>query len=167
MALIKCKECGTEISKKAKECPKCGAPAKKKTSLFTWIVTIFIGLWFIGYLANPDSSTSSLTSNAPSPKEIARKNIKLDFSWTTEGFGNIMEANFTVHNNSKYDIKDIEISCTHFAKSGTKIDSNDRTIYEIVKKKSTKKFPKFNMGFIHSQANSSSCQIKDFVVINP
>ncbi len=167
MALIKCKECGTEISKKAKECPKCGAPAKKKTSLFTWIITIFFGLWVIGYIANPNSGTSSLTSSAPSPKEAARKNVKLDFSWTTEGFGNIMEADFTIHNKSKYDIKDIEIECTHFAKSGTKIDSNERSIYEIVKNNSLKKFPKFSMGFIHSQANSSSCKIIDFVVMNP
>ncbi|MCK5538152.1 MAG: zinc-ribbon domain-containing protein [Bacteroidales bacterium] len=30
MALIKCKECGAEISKNAKECPGCGAPLQKK-----------------------------------------------------------------------------------------------------------------------------------------
>lgn len=36
MALIKCKECGNEISNKAKECPSCGAPLPKKTSIVTW-----------------------------------------------------------------------------------------------------------------------------------
>jgi hypothetical protein len=30
MALIKCKECGSEISSKAKACPHCGAPTKKE-----------------------------------------------------------------------------------------------------------------------------------------
>lgn len=29
MALIKCKECGKEISDKAKVCPNCGAPLEK------------------------------------------------------------------------------------------------------------------------------------------
>ena len=27
MALIKCKECGYEVSEKANSCPKCGAPS--------------------------------------------------------------------------------------------------------------------------------------------
>lgn len=39
MALIKCKECGSEISSAAKACPKCGAPPPKPTSRFT----IFFG----------------------------------------------------------------------------------------------------------------------------
>jgi len=40
MALVKCKECGQEVSQKAGSCPKCGAPIEKKTSLLTWIVAI-------------------------------------------------------------------------------------------------------------------------------
>lgn len=30
MALIKCKECGKEVSDKAKSCPNCGAPIDTK-----------------------------------------------------------------------------------------------------------------------------------------
>ena len=30
MALVKCRECGHKISKKAKSCPECGHPAQKK-----------------------------------------------------------------------------------------------------------------------------------------
>lgn len=30
MALIKCKECGDQVSDKAASCPKCGAPVAKK-----------------------------------------------------------------------------------------------------------------------------------------
>ncbi|MGN0661475.1 MAG: zinc-ribbon domain-containing protein, partial [Oscillospiraceae bacterium] len=41
MALTKCKECGYEISKKAKNCPNCGAPANR-TSCLTWLVLILI-----------------------------------------------------------------------------------------------------------------------------
>ncbi len=32
MALMKCKECGNEVSNKAASCPKCGAPIKAKKS---------------------------------------------------------------------------------------------------------------------------------------
>lgn len=76
-----------------------------------------------------------------------------------------MEADFTVKNDGDKDIKDLEIKCRHYAKSGTEIDSNTRTIYDVVKAHSVKKFKKVNMGFIHSQAAQSSCGITDLGVI--
>jgi len=165
MALTKCKECGEEISKKAEKCPKCGAPQKKRTSIVTWLVTILVVFWAVGYFSgNPGSGTSSTTASAPSPKKIAMENVELDFSWGKEGFGNVMEANFTITNNSEYQIKDIEITCTHYAKSGTRIDSNERTIFDVVPAKSKKKLDKFNMGFIHSQAEKTGCVITDLKV---
>lgn len=44
MALVKCKECGSEISNKAKACPKCGAVPPKPTSKFTIVVGGFFAL---------------------------------------------------------------------------------------------------------------------------
>jgi hypothetical protein len=167
MALTKCKECGEEISKKAEKCPKCGAPQKKKTSLMTWLVTVLLVLVAIGYFSGNSGSGTSNTASSKrelSPKEIAMKNVKLDFTWNKIGFDNIMEANFTITNKSQYQIKDIEITCTHFAKSGTRIDSNERTIYDIVPAKSKKTFNKFNMGFIHTQAVKTNCAITDLKV---
>jgi hypothetical protein len=38
MALIKCKECGKEVSSNAKTCPNCGNKMPKKTSIATWII---------------------------------------------------------------------------------------------------------------------------------
>ena len=64
MALAKCKECGNEISIKAEKCPHCGNPAKKKTSVLTWLVTIFIALWVIGYFSNPLLSPTSISTSA-------------------------------------------------------------------------------------------------------
>jgi hypothetical protein len=92
--------------------------------------------------------------------ERASKQTKiLKFSWSKEGFGNVMMANFTVRNNSPYDIKDLEIQCEHSAPSGTVIDSNTRTIYEIVKANSTRTFQGVSMGFIASQVAESGCHI--------
>lgn len=42
MALVKCKECGEQISDKATACPKCGAGLPKKTSFIGWIIFCFI-----------------------------------------------------------------------------------------------------------------------------
>jgi len=98
-------------------------------------------------------------------KEEIRIRIKLDWAWKKTGFGNIMEADFTITNFSPHDIKDIEISTIQSGKSGTQIDRNARTIYEIIKAGETKQFKNFNMGFIHSQSESASATITDFVII--
>ena len=167
MALTKCKECGEEISKNAEKCPKCGAPQKKKTSLFTWLVTIFVIFWAVGHFSGNSGTGTANTADSkrePPPKQVAMENVKLDYSWSKEGFGNVMEANFTIANNSQYQIKDIEITCTHYAKSGTRIDSNERTIYDLVPAKGKKTFKKFNMGFIHPQADKTGCEITDLKV---
>lgn len=44
MALIKCKECGKQISSKADSCPNCGRKRPKSTSGFTWAVVIFLAI---------------------------------------------------------------------------------------------------------------------------
>lgn len=53
MALTKCKECGTEVSKNATACPKCGAPIKKKTSVFGSLVFLVLVFIVIGVVVSP------------------------------------------------------------------------------------------------------------------
>ena len=73
MALVKCKECGEQVSTKAKNCPKCGARVPKKTSLFTWLVLIFIIL--IVYVANqaPTTTSSNSIANSVSSSSTEKK----------------------------------------------------------------------------------------------
>ena len=169
MALVECRECKNEISKSAKTCPRCGAKPRR-TSKFTWLVLIIFVGWCIGQISRNDGGASSQGVNSGGPsasdkKAEAIQHIDLNFAWGKQGFGNVMIANFTIRNKSNYDVKDIEAKCTHSANSGTVIDSNDRTIYEIVKAHTTKKVNGFNMGFIHSQAAQSSCEIVDLTLI--
>jgi hypothetical protein len=82
-----------------------------------------------------------------------------NFSWSKEGFGTVMEATFTIGNALQWAVKDIEIRCEHAAPSGTRIDSNTRTIYERIEAKGIRTIRNFNMGFIHSQATRSTCRI--------
>jgi len=163
MALRPCKECKKPISTDAKVCPHCG----KKVGMSTMsgcllaVIGFFLLVGWIGSSMHPTPSSTTGTTAPADPKKEALSKVNLDFRWSKEGFGNIMEADFTVKNDSDYDVKDLEIKCIHHAKSGTEIDSNTRTIYDVVKKHSTKKFHKFSMGFIHSQAASSSCGIEN------
>jgi hypothetical protein len=67
MALIKCKECGTEVSSKAETCPKCGAlVSAKPMGCGTLIGVIFLGGVIISvYSSIFSSGTGSNTSSPP------------------------------------------------------------------------------------------------------
>ncbi|MGJ0302482.1 zinc-ribbon domain-containing protein [Aliarcobacter cryaerophilus] len=71
MALVKCKECGKEISSTVKVCPSCGY--KKKPSKLTYFIVIVIG-FIVGYmyLSNKHdySSISERTQEKQQTKSI-------------------------------------------------------------------------------------------------
>lgn len=53
--IIKCKECGADISSIAKFCPKCGCPNKKthnKLSIASFVLGIIDGLYAFGLCIN-------------------------------------------------------------------------------------------------------------------
>ena len=131
MALKICKECHKDVSTKAKICPSCGSPIPQNIGLGTIIVLLLVS-YIIYATISAENKLSS--PKVKTPKEIALEQVKLDYKWNIAGFGNVMEADFNITNDGDRDVKDIEITCTHFAKSNTKIDSNTRTIYEIIKK---------------------------------
>ena len=43
MAIIKCKECGQEVSSKAENCPQCGNPINEKLKEGCFLQTLNIG----------------------------------------------------------------------------------------------------------------------------
>jgi hypothetical protein len=108
---------------------------------------------------------SGVSTSAVDPKEVLLRDVKLTFKWYKEGFGNVMVADFTIKNPTQYRFKDFTIKCIHSGPSGTEIDSNTRTIYEVVQPKSTKVIKEMNMGFIHSQAARSGCGITDLTAV--
>jgi hypothetical protein len=68
MALIKCKECGQQVSSRALKCPHCGAPASASPQIAIGIVTALMGvLLFAGLLA----SRASLGPDVPLVASIA------------------------------------------------------------------------------------------------
>lgn len=113
MALVKCKECGEDVSTKAKSCPKCGAKAPKKTSLFTWFVLVFI--IFVVYAANQAPSTSSKPkstsiSTTPQKSEVVKKAAPPKPSWVTSTSKDEMTGKFSAyaHSPSVYPSKKME-----------------------------------------------------------
>lgn len=151
-----CKGCNKSVSKSTKKCPECGKRISK-LSVIHWVGICFLAFIVIGVMNAPKKNEANLQAVE---KITLEENIRLDYSWTKEAFGSVMEVDFIITNNNDVDVKDIQIQCNHFAESGTEIDSNNRTIYEIVKKGNRRSYPNFNMGFMHSQAVESSCFVK-------
>lgn len=87
MAIVKCRECGGQVSTKAVACPHCGAvnPAekqaalasgssaspKKKSSTVKTVLIVVAVLWVIGTVANLSSERTSTRTAAPAPEPIA------------------------------------------------------------------------------------------------
>jgi len=67
--LIKCKDCGQEISKQAKTCPHCGKP-QVRTSGCVWLALIVIILLVIGAISKMGKQT---TPSQPSSQVVVSK----------------------------------------------------------------------------------------------
>jgi uncharacterized membrane protein (Fun14 family) len=86
-------------------------------------------------------------------------NVHFTFTWRKGGFGSVMFASFDFTNNNNFAVKDITVTCNHSADSGTRIDSNTRTIYQLIDAHSYKSVNDFDMGFIDNQATQTHCYI--------
>ncbi|NJO35715.1 MAG: zinc ribbon domain-containing protein [Rhodospirillales bacterium] len=77
MALIKCKECGKEISRSAKTCPNCGYKPRR-TSFLTWLVTIFIAVPIVIAVFAGSSTTMTPTTKPAENAEDRAARVKAD-----------------------------------------------------------------------------------------
>jgi hypothetical protein len=59
MALIKCKECGNEVSDTAKACPHCGANVPKSSGYVAIIVIVIAGFFLLVTCSDKSKNTSS------------------------------------------------------------------------------------------------------------
>ncbi len=104
MAINKCKECGGEVSDKAKTCPKCGAPVKKSG---VSVVAIVVAAFFI-LIVFAMISQEFKTATAPT-KPVASKQTAI--SVTAEDLYKEYEAN-EIAADRKYKGKSIRVSGT-------------------------------------------------------
>lgn len=74
MSLIKCAECGTEVSTTADACPKCGAkvPKPKKTKWWLWVPLGLVAAFFtVGFIG----------SNTPEGRAQADERAAIELCW--------------------------------------------------------------------------------------
>lgn len=169
MAMAKCRECGSDVSDSAKTCPKCGISTPvKKTSLLVKLILGFFALAVFGQVvarlggATSDGASSS-ASNQPAKlteDELANNVEVKQFTWNTGGFNTVMViSKISIENKNKEAVKDFELECTHTGPSGTVIDRNKLTVFQILPAGKTSSFKDLNMGFIRAQAAKSFCKV--------
>lgn len=157
-----CRACNHPMRADAAKCPECGS-VQRIRHLGRWICGAIFALIIIGAMRDAPP-----VQTVPSKPDTPRDLVTLDYDWRTKLGGSIMEADFTVNNKSNVAVKDVQIVCTHYSPSGTRIDSNSETLYEIFPAHKKVRRQDINMGFIHSQAKSTSCEITKFSpVANP
>jgi hypothetical protein len=88
-----------------------------------------------------------------------------DLSWRTGASDTIMMVNVIFENKGSDDFEDSGLTCDGYSNNGTKICSNSRIIYAVVKAGKSKSIRNVDMGFIDSQAVSASCRITNLTVL--
>jgi hypothetical protein len=113
----------------------------------------------------PTATSGRVEPSAPKPISKAEALAKLSissFRGEKDGFGTVLKASFVLHNGNTFPVKDLTVTCVHAGNSGTRIDSNTRTIYERIGADQYYSVTDMNMGFIHSAATSTNCRVTNF-----
>jgi hypothetical protein len=132
---------------------------------------LFVFVFSFALFQKPSSSSATVPTTQiveqkqPTYKEVLSQLRIGSLSWDkNKGFGTIMSATFVVHNDSPIVVKDVVVTCRHSANSGTTIDSNTRTVYDIIRSKSYASVVDMNMGFISSEAIETKCSVVGYSV---
>lgn len=122
----------------------------------------------VAHSSDDPREPAQFVASAPelSPLQRAVYGVNVDMvDWYRVGFGSVMTVTVKFKNTNAFAIKDIALTCTSYANSGTKLDVNRRVIFERIKAGGSLKVREFNMGFIHPQASGAECEITNLVVV--
>lgn len=90
-----------------------------------------------------------------SPKDY----LTLEMTWTKGGFDTVMLANFTIKSTLQFGVRDISGTASATATVALRSRTLDKTLFEVVPAKATKRFSGVNMGFVPDQMTRANCSI--------
>jgi hypothetical protein len=139
------------------------------TSLASFVVMMVVVMARGPAPATPSQAIASAPESyvEPKPESLTKTEVLANFrfgnfSWQKEGFGTIMKASFLLHNDNPMPLKDIQITCYSSGPSGSIIDTNSRTVFEVVRQRSFLQVDDMSMGFIRSEAVKTKCVVTGF-----
>lgn len=133
MALVKCEECGNEVSSKAKACPKCGAKVKAKSHLGSLLLLLVLVIILSNVITDNDrkssSSNPSSTSSKSSTYRYTAPEIPLEIkSWSCGSEYDFMHVKGEVKNTTSRSLRNVMVVATYRTASGEFIKSSDALI---------------------------------------
>jgi hypothetical protein len=116
-----------------------------KNALIACSASVLV-LWSAAALASPD------------PTEHPERFVRIAaFTWSKAIED--MQASFTLASDLPFAVKEVEVVCTHFARSGVEVASARRRIPTDLPAHGRLEVRAFDMGTIHAQASSSGCAV--------
>ena len=109
----------------------------------------------------PVVEAPKVTPVVEAPKVTPVELVK-GWGWTNPSDMFLQLKYVKIKNNTNQDIKDPVISCSAFGESGTRIDSNTREQFKIIKAGETLDLGTVDMGFLRSQSYEVGCSIKHY-----
>ena len=79
------------------------------------------------------------------------------FNWS-KAVG-VMQANLTIESALPFALKEIEVACAQFARTGVEVESTRRTIVEIVPAHGRLQIEALEIGQVNPEAGSSGCRV--------
>lgn len=118
MSMIHCKECGAEVSKSAKVCPKCGKKLKHNgLRIVIGIILIFIGL---GVIFSVDTTTNTSQENNSNTQVTQEKFTLVSSEMTSDSIGSCYIEG-TIQNNTNKNYNYAQVTFNIYDKDGNQL----------------------------------------------
>ena len=93
----------------------------------------------------------------PQPEHPERFVRIAGFDWSKAV--DLVQANLTIESALPFALKEVEVACAQFARSGVEIESSRRTIAEVVPARGRLQVEALDLGPIHPEIGSSGCRV--------
>lgn len=130
--------------------------------LILYLVMTVGGFALYAAAIHDDRDTNAAKNDPP----VTLSQIKLDTKHNDYHLGTywFVRDDFTIHNTSIHDIKDVVIVCAQFGKSNTEITRDRKTIYEHVPALNSVTVNEVEMGNMDEQTAYYLCRVERFTV---
>lgn len=122
--LVKCKDCGKEVSESAKVCPGCGSKIKKPIykKVWFWIIIVFVIIGFASGETKESNKSSSKNDKTPTNK---KENLVLEEGHTgaPDEYGIAYYIEGYIKNNSDKEYSYVQVEFTTYDAEGNTLGS--------------------------------------------
>jgi hypothetical protein len=81
--------------------------------------------------------------------------------WRLDGFGSVLILAPTLQNTGQSEVRDIKLTCTLLARSGTTVGTVSHVVYDLLPAGKARSFPEVNLGFVNEQSAKLGCEVAD------